>query len=98
MYINEKETAGNTYDVIMIAPGIRGGWAANEECKKGLKALVPEYEPEEPLHYVQRIKNLTLSVYFALEIGMTQARKYLMLSGKFQACIPYNKGNKVWAT
>ncbi|GEM_PF-2637682 len=98
MYINGKGTAENTYDAIVIGSSISGGWVAKELCQKGLKALMLECEPEASLLYVQLIKNLTLSGFFPLEIGMKQARKYLTLSRKFQALIPNNKGTKVWAT
>mgnify|MGYP002395816598 CR=1 FL=1 len=57
-----------------------------------------EGEEKIPPHYFQIMKDLTLSGYFTSEIGMTQAREYLPLPGKFQACIPYNNGTKVWAT
>lgn len=51
-----------------------------------------------PVHYFQQMKGLTLSGYFSSEIGMTQAREYLPLPGKFEACIPYTEGTKPWAT
>ena len=54
---------------------------------------------EEPVrHYFDVLKNLTTSGYFTSEIGMTEAREYLPVPGKFEACIPYERGNKVWAT
>ncbi len=40
--INNKATAQNTYDAIVIGSGISGGWAAKELCEKGLKTLVLE--------------------------------------------------------
>ncbi len=54
---------------------------------------------EKPLpHYFSILKSLTVSGYFSSEIGMTQARNYLPLPGKFEACIPHNQGDKPWAT
>ena len=51
-----------------------------------------------PAHFFQLFKNLTLSGYFSSEIGMTQAREYLPVPGKFTACIPYNsRTDKTWA-
>lgn len=61
-------------------------------------ALKMEGKAEVAPHYFQQLKELTLSGYFTSEIGMTQARQYLPLPGKFEACIPYAKGTKVWAT
>jgi len=40
--INNKATAQNTYDAIVIGSGISGGWAAKELCEHGLKTLVLE--------------------------------------------------------
>lgn len=53
---------------------------------------------EEPIsHYFDILKGLTISGYFTSEIGMTEARNYLPVPGKFEACIPYNKGDRPWA-
>ncbi|WP_273565512.1 gluconate 2-dehydrogenase subunit 3 family protein [Maribacter halichondriae] len=53
---------------------------------------------QKPLpHYFDILKGLTVSGYFSSEIGMTQARNYLPVPGKFEACIPYNKSDGVWA-
>ena len=40
--INNKATAQNTYDAIVVGSGISGGWAAKELCEKGLKVLMLE--------------------------------------------------------
>lgn len=42
MNINNKATAQNTYDAIVIGSGISGGWAAKELTEKGLKVLLLE--------------------------------------------------------
>ncbi|MFT3932095.1 MAG: GMC family oxidoreductase [Chitinophagaceae bacterium] len=42
LHINNKATAQNTYDAIVIGSGISGGWAAKELCEHGLKTLVLE--------------------------------------------------------
>lgn len=53
---------------------------------------------KEPIpHYFDILKNLTISGYFSSEIGMTEARNYLPVPGKFEACIPYNQEDKPWA-
>jgi hypothetical protein len=43
------------------------------------------------------MKELTLLGYFTSEIGCTQARRYIETPGKYDACIPYKKGDKAWA-
>lgn len=40
--VNNKATAQNTYDAIVIGSGISGGWAAKELTEKGLKVLMLE--------------------------------------------------------
>ncbi len=42
LHLNNKATAGNTYDAIVIGSGISGGWAAKELTEKGLKVLMLE--------------------------------------------------------
>lgn len=40
--VNNKATAQNTYDAIVVGSGISGGWAAKELTEKGLKVLMLE--------------------------------------------------------
>jgi choline dehydrogenase-like flavoprotein len=40
--INNKATAQNTFDAIVVGSGISGGWAAKELTEKGLKVLMLE--------------------------------------------------------
>ncbi len=42
VHINNKATAQNTYDAIVIGSGISGGWAAKELTEKGLSVLMLE--------------------------------------------------------
>lgn len=59
--------------------------------------LSMEGEEEVPPHYFNIFKGNTVAGYFSSEIGMTQARNYLPLPGKFEACIPYKEGDRPWA-
>jgi hypothetical protein len=49
-------------------------------------------------HYFRMLKELTLLGYFTSEIGATQALRYVETPGRYEACIPYEKGDRVWAT
>ena len=51
-----------------------------------------------PAHYFTMMKQLTLFGYFTSKPGATQALRYAPVPGKWEACIPYKKGDKVWAT
>jgi len=61
-----------------------------KETSKNLKA-------DQPRHYFRLMKELTLLGYFTSEIGCTQARRYVETPGRYDACIPYKKGDKAWA-
>ncbi|RAJ06886.1 gluconate 2-dehydrogenase subunit 3-like protein [Chitinophaga skermanii] len=49
-------------------------------------------------HYFQIMKELTLLGYFTSEPGATKALRYEKVPGKYEGCIPYNKGDKAWAS
>ena len=53
---------------------------------------------EEAPHYFTLMKQLTLLGYFTSEPGATQALRYLPVPGRFEGCVPYQKGDKAWAT
>lgn len=52
---------------------------------------------EDPPHYFQAVKELTLLGYFTSEPGATKALRYVAVPGKFEGCVPYKKGDKAWA-
>ncbi|MET6997952.1 gluconate 2-dehydrogenase subunit 3 family protein [Chitinophaga defluvii] len=54
-------------------------------------------KPEEPTHYFQFMKELTLLGYFTSEPGATKALRYVPVPGKYEGCVPYKKGDKAWA-
>ena len=65
---------------------------------KELKAYNESKKDKDPNHYFGLMKQLTLLGYFTSEIGATQALRYVAVPGKYEGCIPYNKGDKAWAT
>ncbi len=50
-----------------------------------------------PPHYFTMMKQLTLWGYFTSEVGATQALRYLPVPGRYDGCMPYQKGQKAWA-
>lgn len=65
-----------------------------EETDKGNK----NYKKQQMApHYFTMMKQLTLLGYFTSEIGHKQARRYEPVPGRYEACIPYKKGDKAWA-
>lgn len=75
-----------------------------EEKHAFLSKLNNELEPyrnskkkDDPEHYFRMLKELTLLSYFSSEIGSTQALRYIETPGRYEACIPYKKGDRAWA-
>jgi hypothetical protein len=52
---------------------------------------------DTPAHYFRMMKELTLLGYFTSEIGCTKAMRYIESPGRFDPCVPYQKGDKAWA-
>ena len=65
---------------------------------KELKAYNEKKKEQDPNHFFAMMKQLTLLGYFSSEIGATQALRYLAVPGKYEGCIPYNRGDRAWAT
>ena len=53
---------------------------------------------EAPPHIWGTLKGLVLTGYFTSEIGATKALNYLPIPGKYEGCVPLEKGQKAWAT
>ncbi|OQP50371.1 twin-arginine translocation pathway signal protein [Niastella yeongjuensis] len=67
------------------------------ELDKEQKAYAKDKKKEDPQHYFTLMKQLTLLGYFTSEPGATKALRYVPVPGRFEACIPYKKGDKAWA-
>lgn len=52
---------------------------------------------DEPEHYFRMMKELTLLGYFSSEVGSTKALRYIETPGRYEGCIPYEKGQRAWA-
>jgi hypothetical protein len=65
-----------------------------EETAKGnLKYVRQHMSP----HYFNMMKQLTMLGYFTSEVGMTKALRYNPVPGRYDGCVPYKKGDKLWA-
>ena len=49
-------------------------------------------------HYYLMMKELTLLGYFTSEVGATQALRYIQTPGSYKGDIPFEKGDKAWAS
>jgi len=52
---------------------------------------------EQPNHYFNLFKQLTLLGFFTSEIGATKALRYVQIPGRYDGDIPYAKGDRAWA-
>ena len=52
---------------------------------------------DTPTHYFRMMKELTMLGYFTSEIGYTQHMRYVEAPGRFDPCVDYTPGEKVWA-
>jgi hypothetical protein len=53
---------------------------------------------EPPSKYFRMMKQLALLGYFTSEIGATQALRYVESPGRYDPCVPYKPGDRVWAS
>jgi hypothetical protein len=67
------------------------------ELDKEQKEYAKNKKKDDGAHYFTQMKQLTLLGYFTSEPGATQALRYVAVPGRFDACIPYKKGDKAWA-
>lgn len=61
------------------------------------KQAMQTKKKDDPKPYFRMMKELTLLGYFTSEIGCKQARRYVPVPGRYDGCIPYQKGDKAWA-
>jgi len=67
--------------------------ALDAEQKEAMKTK----KEGDPSHYFRMMKELTLLGYFTSEIGTKQARRHTPVPGRYDACIPYKKGDKAFS-
>lgn len=67
------------------------------QLDKEQKDFMENKKPEQTTHYFRMMKELVLLGYFTSEPGCTKAKRYVPVPGKFEGCIPYKKGDKLFA-
>jgi hypothetical protein len=63
---------------------------------KEAKEYTKNKKPEDPNHYFQMIKQLTLLGYFTSKPALEQNFNYQMVPGRFDGSMPYKKGDKLF--
>jgi len=51
-----------------------------------------------PPHYFTMMKQLTLFGFFTSQVGATQVLRYIAIPGRYDGCMPYEEGDRAWAT
>lgn len=90
--LSEKDYSNKFID---LKPGQR--LALLTKLDKEQKESSKTISETDPKHFFRLMKELTLVCYFTSEIGCTKARRYVETPGRYEACIPYRKGDKAFA-
>lgn len=71
-----------------------------EEAVRALDELIlgPNTEGSEDLSFYRTFKELTLLGFFTSKTGATETLRYVQIPGDYKGCIPYQEGDKAWAT
>lgn len=56
-----------------------------------------DFETAGKPHFYSMLLQLTLWGYFISEPGATQALRYNPVPGRYEGCVPYQKGDKAWS-
>jgi hypothetical protein len=93
--INELSEKEYKNDFIEITPQQRHALLIKLDNEQ--RDYTKNKKKEDRSHYFRMMKELTMLGYFTSEIGMTQARRYVAVPGKYDGCIDYKKGDKAFA-
>jgi hypothetical protein len=63
---------------------------------KEAREYMKNKKKEDPNHYFQMMKQLTLLGYFTSKPGMEQNFNYKQVPGKYDGAVPYKKGDKLF--
>jgi hypothetical protein len=62
-----------------------------------LREIDAEAQRAGDSHYFGLVRDLALQAYFSSEIGMTKARRWVLVPGKWVGCVPLKPGQPAWA-
>ncbi|HEV7992514.1 MAG TPA: gluconate 2-dehydrogenase subunit 3 family protein [Gemmatimonadaceae bacterium] len=65
--------------------------------EKFVREIDAEAQRSAEPHYFGLIRELALRAYFSSEIGMTRARRWVLVPGKWVGCTPLAPGQPAWA-
>jgi hypothetical protein len=62
-----------------------------------LREIDAEAQRAGDSHYFGLVRDLALQAYFSSEVGMTKARRWILVPGKWVGCTPLKPGQPAWA-
>lgn len=86
--VSEQATRKSKKEVVADGDAVQTGKAQEDKTK--LKG--------NDKHYYSMIKDLTLLGYFTSEPGASKALRYIQTPGYYKGEVPYEEGDKAWAT
>ena len=93
--INDRSTSKYGSEFIKLAPDQRHELLVLIDDEQ--KTYTKNKKEDEPAHYFRMMKELTLYGYFTSQPGVTKAKRYMPVPGKYIGCVDYHKGDKVIA-
>ena len=66
------------------------------ERERLLRELDAAAQQSATPHWFADVRELALNAYFSSEIGLTQAMRYTITPGRYDACIPLEPGQPAW--
>ena len=61
-----------------------------------LRDIDTEAQRAGDAHYFSLVRDLALQAYFSSEVGMTKARRWVFVPGKWVGCVPLAPGQPAW--
>lgn len=90
--INDRSTTKYGSGFIKLAPDQRHELLLQIDSEQ--KEYTKNKKDEDPAHYFRMMKELTLYGYFTSQQGVTKAKRYMPVPGKYIGCVDYHKGEK----
>jgi hypothetical protein len=90
--INDLSSSKYGSEFIKLAPDQRHELLLQIDTEQ--KEYAKNKKEEDPAHYFRMIKELTLLGYFTSQPGVTKAKRYMPVPGKYIGCVDYHEGEK----
>jgi hypothetical protein len=93
--INDLSSSKYASSFIKLAPDQRHELLL--QIDNDQKEYAKNKKEKDPAHYFRMMKELALFGYFTSQPGVTKAKRYMPVPGRYIGCVDYHKGEKVIA-